>query len=148
MGEWMIQVPVKLDPATVERLDLLRGAYPFKPGRSTVIRELVEEGLRLISEGILQFRAQAVNRVQSVSSGQSVPGIPTQFPSAVEDASSPAGRLKPLTRTSQPPARGARQRVVNGVSRRSYAEVQWASLCPPFVGKVRPFKSNSFRRVA
>ena len=115
MGEWMIQVPVKLDPATVERLDLLRGAYPFKPGRSTVIRELVEEGLRLIAEGILQFRAQAVNRVQSVSSGQSVLGIP-EFPSAVE--ASPTGRPKPLTRT-QPPGKGVRQRAVNGVSRRS-----------------------------
>ena len=41
-----------------------------------------------------------------------------QFPSAVEESPSPAGRLKPLTRTSQPPARGVRQRAIHGISGR------------------------------
>jgi len=92
VGEWMVQVPVKLDPETVARLDLLRGSYPFKPGRSTVIRELVEEGLRLIAEGIMQFRATTSNRVPSV---QSVPGIPSEFPVPQ------AGQAKPPVRVAR-----------------------------------------------
>lgn len=141
MGEWMVQVPVKLDPETVARLDLLRGSYPFKPGRSTVIRELVEEGLRLIAEGIMQFRATASNRVPSV---QSIPGTPVEFPAHI---AAPIAGPKPLTRIAASKVSGARRREVHGVSRRSCVGVRWACL-PPFPGKVRPFKSNSFRRVA
>ena len=64
-----------------------------------------------------------------------------QFPS-VEEAS-PAGRLKPLTRTSQPPARGVRQRAIHGVSRRtvtslgSVASVEAVAYKSPFLSKLR-----------
>ena len=121
MGEWMIQVPVKLDAATVERLDLLRGAYPFKPGRSTVIRELVEEGLRLISEGILQFRASTSNRVPSVQSIPGTPSTPNEFPAASEPQT--AGQCKPPVRVSARRSNGGRESRY--VSRMDVANQAW-----------------------
>jgi hypothetical protein len=56
-----------------------------------------------------------------------------------------AGQRKPPVRASRVPS--DRRREINGVSRRSCVGVRWACL-PPFPGKVRPFKSNSFRQVA
>ena len=145
MGECLTPVPVKLRAETVAGIDGMRAQLPLEPGRSTVARGLIEEVFLLIAEGILQFRVATGKRLLSVSSNsqtQSIPGIPEQFPS-VETSEQMLGPKPP--RRVAPSPRDASRRAINGVSRRSYAEVQWA-YNPPFISKIGPLKFN--RRAA
>ncbi len=54
MGEWKLQVPVKLDPATVARIDRdVQSFQPFCEGRSAMVRVLISLAYAAIDRGIL-----------------------------------------------------------------------------------------------
>jgi len=81
VGEWKIQVPMKLDPEIVERMDRdVQRFAPFCEGRSAVGRELIRYAYDLIDQGIIEWNLEAVQRVRSNPrngiQGPSVPGKP------------------------------------------------------------------------
>jgi hypothetical protein len=66
VGEWKQQVPVKLDVATVARIDeLVEQFSPFCEGRSALVRILVEFSLAAIDQGILTFDLNEIQQVLS-----------------------------------------------------------------------------------
>jgi hypothetical protein len=74
MGEWKIQVPMKLAPRTVDRMDEdVERFAPFCEGRSTIGRVLIEYAYQAIDEGILKWDFESINRVLSKRSSQPGP---------------------------------------------------------------------------
>lgn len=63
VGEWKVQVPVKLDAATVAEIDKHVAAFaPFCEGRSALIRVLVEVALGAINDGTLTWDLETIQR--------------------------------------------------------------------------------------
>lgn len=76
MGEWKLQVPVKLDPATVEQIDKHVAAFsPFCEGRSALVRVLVEVALGAITDGTLRFDLPSIQQVLSKARKSGTPKI-------------------------------------------------------------------------
>lgn len=68
MGEWKVQVPVKLDRKTVDRLDeYVQQFSPFCEGRSAIARVLIEYALSSIDSGTLSFDLVSIQRVLRLS---------------------------------------------------------------------------------
>lgn len=81
MGEWLSQVPVKLDARMVARLDEdVTRFLPFCQGRSAMIRVLLEVAYNQIDNGSVDWTLEGlqkvlgVPRVQESQRIQSVPG--------------------------------------------------------------------------
>lgn len=143
MGVHKTNVPARFDGETLSRIDAECALH--KMNRSQYIRESMIKWLRLRMAGTVQLLDAFVQQEQREFCAPREHGeqsLQIEFP-VIE-----AGLTKkPLTRIAASEGSGARRREVHGVSRRSYVGVRWACL-PPFPGKVLPFKSNSFRRVA
>lgn len=75
MGEWKIQIPTKLPKETVERIDELVARDPLCPGRSTIIRHIVEKFLRLMDAGMVQLTGGDCNGVPGVQRVLQFPGL-------------------------------------------------------------------------
>lgn len=94
MGEWKIQVPLKLDAEIVERMDRdVQRFAPFCEGRSAIGRELIRYAYDLIDEGIIEWSLEAVQIVRgnrrirdTRTNRQSVPSIPRGVAPETRDA--------------------------------------------------------------
>src|SRR5579859_1228124 len=85
MGEWKVQVPVKVEGWTAERMDRDVERFPFCEGRSSIARKLIELAYAAIDAGIIEFEPGTLQevlsnlRVQkrpSPQKFQSVPSVP------------------------------------------------------------------------
>lgn len=66
VGEWKQNIGVKLDAATLARIDeLVESFYPFCEGRSALIRVLVEVALTSIDSGTIKFDLKAIQDLLS-----------------------------------------------------------------------------------
>ena len=116
MGE-PIRWSVSVDRETDAIADILQRTFSDFVGenRSGLVKFVFKRFHRMASNVAAQINVE--QGINQANSSEEITTFNNDFPNSVEVAEQ-LGRPKPLTRT-QPPGRGARQRAINGVSRRS-----------------------------